>query len=142
MKTGENIMAFQLNNRSKTTQNSARRNEREPSEFDGIWLNVGVEIEIDGEIHFARLNKGIALADLEVAKISPRTVESNPSYAAQLSEANKVVKALQKGGLQLDHGDAAPLKLAVQMYRTEEASQNMPEITDSDVDATAANIFG
>lgn len=134
-------MAFQLNSK-KTAAGTTRRSEREPSEYDGLWINVGVEVEVDGEVFFARLNKGIAVADLEISKISPRTVESNPAYAKQLDAANKVVMALRKGGLQMDHGDAAPLKLAAQIYRTEEASQNVPEITDSDVDAAASAIFG
>lgn len=135
-------MAFQLNNRNRSNSTSSRRTEREPSEYDGIWLNVGVELEINGQPVFARLNKGIALADLEISKVSPRTMESNPEYAAQLIEANKIVKALQTGGLQLEHGDSTPLKLDVQMYRTEEAGQNVPEISDDDVAETAASIFG
>ena len=135
-------MAFQLNSKKNAATGTTRRAEREPSEYDGLWINVGVEIEVDGETYFARLNKGIAVADLELAKISPRTVESNPSYAKQLQAANTVVQALRKGGLQMDHGDSSPLKLSTQIYRVEEASQNMPEISESDVDAAAANIFG
>ena len=119
---------------------SNAQTEREPSEFDGIYVNVGIPMEIDCEEVFARLpHRAIALADLELYNVTDRTRKNNPRWAAQADQINGVVAAMRKGGLGLEEGEGAPLKLALQIFRAEPKSDSEPVAA---VSVDVADIMG
>ncbi len=132
-------MAFKYGNKTRNN-NSNTQQEREPSEYDGIYLNLGVPMEVEGEEVFARIpHRAIALADLELLKVTQRTRRNNPAWAKQADTVNAIINALRKGGLELEEGEGAPLKLSVQMFRAESDEGGEPE---TDVEINVEDIFG
>lgn len=134
-------MAFQLTSTQRRTQ-TATRQEREPSEFDGIWINVGLTIDVEGEDgkveqKFVRLPRGIAVADLIDHKVY---ASSNPDWAEEATMINEAMQALREGGLDLEEGQAVPLKMSVQLYRKQEAVEAAPASVG--VKAMKNNLFG
>lgn len=126
--------------KSKAAQTNVSSKEREPSEFDGIYVNVGIPMTIDGEEVFARLpHRAVALADLELYNVTERTRKNNPRWAQQADQINGVIAAMREGGLGLEQGEGAPLKLALQLFRAEEKSDVAPT---SPVVVSVADIMG
>lgn len=134
-------MAFQMNTARKTA--TATRQEREPSEFDGIWINVGLTIDVEneetGEIEqkFVRLPRGIAVSDLVDHRIFGN---SNPEWAEEAALINSAMEALREAGTDLGEGEAVPVKMAVQLYRKQETVEAAPKSVDAK--AMKANLFG
>lgn len=131
-------MAVTLNTAPARNTNVRRMNTEE-SPYDGIWLNIGLKMD-DGEgtEKFARLPRGIAVADLVPHKIYAST---NPEWAEEAKAVNSLIAVLQKAGLDLDEGEARELKLSVQIYRRQEQVEQVETTSISEDDLTAA-IFG
>lgn len=118
------------------------RNEREVSEFDGGWINVGVNITDPetGEASFVRLPLGISVADIakRKRKIYPKTIEENPSYAAELQIENDMIDQICDMFRSMDEGQSVATDvLDVQLYRRNE------EVASEDVkvDAPKFSLF-
>ena len=135
-------MAFTYKKKNITQNSQSEKQEREPSEYDGIYINIGIPIVIGNEGEeeeaFARLpHRAIALADLELFQVTERTRKNNPRWAAQADEINGVINAMRKGGLSLEEGEGSPLRLAMQIFRAEPKSDEDPvtpvEIKVSDI---------
>lgn len=121
-------MAFTLatsNKRTATTSNT-----REESEFDGLWLNVGVATseEEDGDTKFVRLPRGIAVSDLQDHKVYANT---NPEWAAEAQLVNSIMDMIRKRGLTLAEGEAMPINLSVQLYRRQEQVEQVAAPADT-----------
>lgn len=119
---------------------SARNNnsEREPSEFDGIWLNIGITTkdEESGETNFVRLPRGVAVSDLAPKKIYD---SMSPEFAAQVALENKMIAEIQNAARQLAEGESkATAVLDVQLYKRQEES-DASEINDA---TPELNLFG
>lgn len=106
---------------------------REASEFDGFWINVG-PVQPDGT--FARLNRGIAVSDLQIRQIYETT---DPQRKAELTITNAVVKAIQnKANVKtLAEGEYIVLRnLQVVLYRRMEGTEGESTAAlDADVEA-------
>ena len=93
--------------------------EEERSEFEGIWVNLGVHMkgEDDKDSTFVRLPRGVAVSDL-----NPRKVYDNmdPEFAAQVTLMNQIIDLIQQKGLELEEGESVPINLEVQLYRRKE----------------------
>ena len=123
-----------------TNINQNSQTEREPSEYDGIYVNFGIPMTIDGEEVFARLpHRAVALADLELYKVTERTRQNNPRWAAQADQINAVIVAMRKGGLTLEEGEGSPLKLGLQLFRAEPKTDAEPVAA---VEIDVADIMG
>lgn len=111
-------MAFTVAKKTPT-----QTSQRQESEYDGLWINVGVETEIEGaegedaERKFVRLPRGIAVADLEDHKIYANT---KPEWAEEAGMANGIMDIIREAGLALEEGEARVLNLQVQVYRRQE----------------------
>jgi len=113
-------------------------NTRTPSEYDGLWINVGVSMgDTEEDSTFVRLPRGIAVSDLK-----PRKVYDNmdPDFAAQVNLMNQLVMIIQKKCLELNEGEAVPIQLEAQLYRRKEevAAQPTPKANDD----LASALFG
>ena len=120
-------MAFTV----KKTRKAA--NESEKSEFDGLWINVGVVTsDEDGtDQKFNRLPRGIAVADLELNKVYASTHERNPEWAEEANVVNALITKIREVAMTLEEGEAKPVQLNVQLYRRQEqvASVDAPEVS-------------
>ena len=121
-------------------QASVSNNTRQPSEFDGIWLNIGMNVESTNEkgekvINFVRLSRGVAVADLVKRKIYPNT---DPELAEQFKRENQMIDEIQAAGLSLEEGGSWNTEiLDVQLYRKIEEVDTARE----DVAAEKIGIF-
>jgi len=109
-------MAFTVTKTRKTNRN----NESEKSEFDGLWINVGVVTadEEDGaEPKFNRLPRGIAISDLVEHKVYASTHERNPDWAEEATVVNALINKIREVASTLEEGEAKPVQLSVQLYR-------------------------
>lgn len=121
-------------NRTATASKAA---EREASEFDGLWINVGVTYGEGDDATFVRLPRGVAISDLK-----PRKVYENmdPDFAAQVNLMNQMISIIQQKSLKLAEGESVPINLTVQLYRRQEEADVVPD-TASTADLEAA-LFG
>ena len=97
--------------------------DREPSEFDGLWLNVGVNVKDPetGEAKFIRLSQGIPVAALQIKKVYEKMA---PEFAASVQLENQMVREIQDAARQLEDGEAKNTDaLCVQLYRKQEEVQ-------------------
>ena len=95
------------------------RNIREPSEFDGLWLNPGVNIQgEDGTAKFVRLSRGIAVSDLKIKKLYD---SMSPEFAAQIKLENEMTQQIWNHCRKLEEGEAVDVpQLSIQLYRRNE----------------------
>ncbi|AGH07433.1 hypothetical protein SUFG_00066 [Sulfitobacter phage phiCB2047-B] len=133
-------MAFKLKQKNtRRTANTTVAATREEDEFAGLWINVGVVTEQDGEDgeesvpHFNRVPRGIAVSDLEEHRIYAQTHERNPDWAAEAKLVNQIIRLIRKKGLELDEGESTPLNLSVQLYRRQEQVSSV-DADDTEVD--------
>lgn len=116
-----------------SNRGSAEGTIRQADEFDGYWINVG-PIQADGS--FARLNRGIAVSDLQIRQIYETT---DPVRKAELTITNAVVKAIQakSNAKKLAEGEYIVLKnLQVVLYRRMEGTEGESTAAlDADVEA-------
>lgn len=121
---------------SKRTNNNRRD---EVSEFDGIWLNIGVQMGGEGEDEptFVRLPRGVAVSDLQVRKVY---ATMDPDFAAQVTLMNQIIELVQAKGLTLEEGESVPIALEVQLYRRQEEENVAPSKADNK--ALEASLFG
>lgn len=108
-----------------TRNNSANQNnqfaDREPSPYDGLWLNIGMHIKHPetGEILFIRISQGVPVRALQMTNITKRT---NPEFAFQANMANRITHQIQKACESLEEGEYRNLgNLTVSLYRQGEA---------------------
>lgn len=128
--------------RTSVISSSARSSSaREVSEFDGIYLNIGVNVKDaeTGEENFVRLKYGVAVSSLVPKKIYARQLEENPEYAAQLQIENQIIAEIQAASRNLEEGEGkdAPV-LSVQLYRAS------TDVAPEEIEETAPtlNLFG
>lgn len=133
-----------VSNRTRKSQTRGRTydrsDEREVSEFEGLWINVGVmtgdENDEDSQ-SFNRLPRGIAVEDLVTRKVYDNM---DPDFASSVRLMNQIIEMIRRKGLELDEGEAIPLNLSVQLYRRqEEAQDNGTDDVDPDLEA---KLFG
>lgn len=124
-----------------TTSRNTRNNEREVSEFDGGWLNIGINITPEGEdTKFIRLPLGVAVADLakRKRKIYQKTINENPELAAELKMENDMIDQICEAFLKLEEGESVATDiLDVQLYRRNEEVEG-EEMQD---EAPSFNLF-
>lgn len=113
----------------------------EVSEFDGLWLNIGVQQGTEEDSTFVRLPRGVAVGDLKTKKVYDNTIAGNPDYAGEVKLMNDLITLIQNRALTLEEGESVPLKLEVQLYRRQEASEEAVT-TKADLEALGDAIFG
>ncbi len=127
-----------MSNRATRRAGSSNRSDagstiRQADEFEGFWVNVG-PIQADGS--FARLNRGIAVSDLQIRQIYETT---DPQRKAELTITNAVVKAIQAkaNAKNLGEGEYIVLRnLQVVLYRRMEGTEGESSAAlDADVEA-------
>ena len=74
---------------SRTGRNQPAETIQQDDEFQGFWLNIGVQ-RPDGK--FYRLNRGVAVSDLTIRPVYENT---DPDRKAELLLMNKIVRAIQ-----------------------------------------------
>lgn len=94
----------------------------EVSEYDGLWINIGVSMasaEEGGMPTFVRLPRGVAVSDLQ-----PRKIYDNMAadFAGQVNLMNQLIEEIQKKSLTLAEGESCPINLEVTLYRRQEES--------------------
>ncbi|WHM52914.1 RNA polymerase RNAP1 subunit A [Sulfitobacter phage vB_SupP_AX] len=131
-------MAFTIATKRAATTNS--NTTRDEDEFAGLWINVGVETQAEGddseETKFNRLPRGIAVSDLKDHKVYAST---NPDWAAEANLVNQIMAMVRAKGLELAEGEAVPINLSVQLYRRQEQVEQAATAVDSDLEA---KLFG
>lgn len=110
------------------SKNTARRGTvaavAETNEFDGFWLNLGVQMGTEGEdTAFVRLPRGVAVSDLKPRKIYE---SMDPDFAAQASLMNRLITIIQSKCAGMAEGDSIPINLEVVLYRRQEESEVAP----------------
>jgi hypothetical protein len=126
-------MAFKL--ATKRTANTTAVRNTDEDEYAGLWINVGVVTEVEGEgessMKFNRLPRGIAVSDLVPHRLYANSHERNPEWAEEAVLVNAIIDKIREAGLKLKEGEAIPLNFSVQLYRRQEqvASVNTPEIS-------------
>ncbi len=116
-------MAFTLNAKKNTRTTAAAASTRDEDEYAGLWINVGIVTngeegtESDGETHFNRLPRGIAVSDLVDHKVYAST---NPAWAEEATLVNALMSKIREHGLALEEGEAVPLQFSVQLYKRQE----------------------
>ena len=127
-----------MSNRASRRAGSSNRGQtegtiRQADEFDGFWLNVGT-MRPDGT--FARLNRGIAVSDLQIRQIYETT---DPQRKDELTITNAIVKAIQAkaNGKKLGEGEFIVLRnLSIVLYRRMEGTEGESTAAlDADVEA-------
>lgn len=112
-----------ITSRSNRRAASANRTiEREETEFQGFWLNIGVRLK-DGT--FARLSRGVAVDDLRTGQIYDTT---DPGYAQQVAFMNTVTETIRKMSdkRKVAAGEAIELPLLeVILYRKKEGTDGV-----------------
>lgn len=138
-------MAYSLNSDRKTAGNTrGRTSEREVSEYDGLWVNVGVQSEEvneetgETEIKFNRIPRGIAVADFVDHRVF---ASSNPQWAKEANLINGIMDLIREAGLELEEGESKPLNLSVQLYRRQETVEAAPAPAASK-DKLKSQLFG
>ena len=115
-----------------STRRNTKTSEREVSEFDGYWINVGVSMEGDvnpedendvGPSTFVRLPRGIAVSDLKPRRIYETM---DPDYAAQSNLMNQLIAVIEDECGKLEEGDSIPLNLELRLYRRQEETEVAP----------------
>lgn len=137
-------MAWKMPERKTNTTNRNNGTNREPSPYDGLWINFGPSsIQKDEEGNevevFHRLPRGVAVSDLQPHRIYATT---KPDWAKEAALVNAVIEAIQAKGLTLEEGESVPLKLDVVLYRRQEALEGAPAQAEVDSDAVADQLFG
>lgn len=117
-----------LSTQAKKPANGAAA--REPSEFDGLWINAGVMVSNGETEEFVRLPRGIAISDLQPRKIYD---SMDPKFAADSQIMNQVIAEIQKRASGLAEGESMPINLELRLYRKQEEANVEPdqEINDS-----------
>lgn len=126
--------------RSSVIGTNRNQTEREVSEFDGGWLNIGINASIDGENRFIRLPLGVALTDLSKRKrkIYKTTIENNPERAAELQLENDMIDQLCTYFQGMEEGESVEIdSFAVQLYRKNEEL----DADDMKVDGPTFDLF-
>lgn len=136
-------MAFKSISASKRNDAPATAQTREPSEFDGLWINFGRTVERADEEgnpteKFVRMQRGVAVSDLEEHKIYATT---NPEWKADATLINQITQQIRKKGLTLEEGESVTLNLDVVLYRKQEAVETVA-VDTIDEDALAEDLFG
>lgn len=134
-------MAIQRSSVISRTSRTTAAAPAEVSEFDGLWLNIGVFQGTEEESTFVRLPRGVAVGDLKTKKVYDRQIAENPDYAAEVQLMNNLITLIQEKSLTLAEGESVPLKLEVQLYRRQEASEDVAP-TKADLSELGAAIFG
>lgn len=122
-------MAFKM----KTTANNTRNNNRDNDEFAGLWLNLGVDTQTEGETEtkFARLPRNIAVGDLEKRKVYANT---NPDWAEEVTLINSIIEMIQEEASKLEEGESIPINLSVRLYRQQsEVETHQPKTDTADL---------
>lgn len=126
-------MAFTVKTKRPTKAATAA----DEDEFAGLWINVGVETEIDDETtKFNRLPRGIAVSDLKDHKVYAST---NPDWAAEANLVNQIMSMVRAKGLELAEGESVPINLSVQLYRRQEMVEQAATAVDADLES---KLFG
>ena len=124
---------------TRTVMTSGRRNSsrQESDEFDGYWVNFGPETEDEnGNIKFSRLNRGVAVSDLQTRKIYENM---SPEFQQEVAITNEVVEALREACPDLEEGEGIRVNLAVYLYRRQEGVEVAPTAKKSEI---KAKLFG
>lgn len=110
-------MAITVTPRTRNTRAAATVQDED--EYAGLWINVGVETaeSEEGETHFNRLPRGIAISDLKDHKIYAST---NPEWGEEAQLVNSIMDMIREKGLTLAEGESMPINLSVQLYRRQE----------------------
>jgi hypothetical protein len=119
---GVQLVSNNRNNNSNRRSGNSRNDQ--PSEFEGIWLNIGVMTgdENDPENQrFLRLPRGVAIEDLQTRRVYDTM---DPDFAEDVHTTNNLIKTLQELGLELEEGESMNLNLSVQIYRRQEAQED------------------
>tara|TARA_R110000822_G_scaffold177268_1_gene317254 strand:- start:376 stop:759 length:384 start_codon:yes stop_codon:yes gene_type:complete len=124
-----------INSASTTSTKTAAA--RTPSEYDGFWLNLGIDMGTEEASTFVRLPRGIAVSDL---KTRPVYENMDPVFAAQVIMMNKMISAIQNKCKGLSEGDSLPVNMNAVLYRKQEAVAEVA-LTDDSSDVEAA-LFG
>ncbi len=128
---------------SVPTSNRGKPTIKETSEYEGLWINIGVlQVPADDapegtEPNFVRLPRGVAVADLQLRKIFDNMA---PEFAAQANLMNQLILAIQKKALGLDEGESVTINLEAQLYRRQEESA-ISETPEENTNLEAA-LFG
>ena len=102
---------------------------QETNEFDGFWLNLGVQMGSEEASTFVRLPRGVAVSDLKPRKVYE---SMDPEYAAQTALMNRLITLIQSKCTGMSEGDSIPINLEVVLYRRQEESEvaSAPEETN------------
>ena len=125
-------MAFKL--ATKTASTRTRAAQTDEDEYAGLWINVGVATEVEGEgeasVKFNRLPRGIAVSDLVPHRIYANSAERNPEWTEEAVLVNALIEKIREAGSKLGEGESMPLNFSVQLYRRQEqvASVATPEV--------------
>lgn len=121
---------------SSNTRATSRRDDT-PSEYAGIWLNFGVQMNTgDGESKYVRLPRGVAVEDLQTKKVFPTM---DPDYAAEVTLVNQLIELIREAGLKLEEGGSQSINLEAQIYKRMEESE--PVQTAEDTSALKGMLF-
>lgn len=111
---------------STASKNATRRSAAatttvvEANEFDGFWLNLGVQMGSEEASTFVRLPRGVAVSDLKPRKVYE---SMDPDFAAQTSLMNRLITIIQGKCAGMKEGDSIPINLEVVLYRRQEESE-------------------
>lgn len=105
-----------------TRRASGTAGTREASEFDGLWINAGVNMPTgDGdETKFVRLPRGIAVSDLKQRKVYETM---DPDFAAEVAIMNTVIAEIQAAALDLAEGESKEISMDLRLYRRQEEAE-------------------
>lgn len=127
-------MAFKITTRTAST---SRKAEAEKDEFDGLWLNFGVvQEDEEGNEHFVRMPRGVAVSDLKEHKIYAST---NEDWKAEATLVNQIINLIRSQAAKLEEGEAKMTKLSVQLYRRQETVEPITTVVEDA--ALAAELF-
>ena len=115
-------------NSASATRTSTASATRTPSEFDGYWLNLGVNMGTEEESSFVRLPRGIAVSDL---KTRPVYENMDPVFAAQVTMMNNMIAAIQNKCRTLDEGASLSVNMDAILYRKQEAVAEVASTNDT-----------
>jgi len=122
---------------SRTGRNQPAETIQQDDEFQGFWLNIGVQ-RPDGK--FYRLNRGVAVSDLTIRPVYENT---DPDRKAELLLMNKIVRAIQSRANHetMAEGEHITLpNLQVMLYRKMEGADG---VDDTEGDEEIENwLFG
>lgn len=121
------------------TAGTATRREREPSEFDGCWINVGPTMAgaTPEENKHVRLPRGIAVSDMQPQRVY---ATMDPDYAAQVTLVNQVIAVIQDKCRNLAEGESVSINLDVVLYKRQEEAE--VEVNKTEIADLSAALFG